>query len=56
MSELNGGMSTGGWCDHVCPECKAGKHRNCDGTAWCIFRDEPTECSCVECELRGGAA
>jgi hypothetical protein len=37
-------------CAHVCPECKTGKHRNCDGTAWCFITDAPVECSCLECE------
>jgi hypothetical protein len=37
-------------CDHVCPECKTGKHRNCDGTSWCFRDDVPAECSCLTCE------
>lgn len=32
----------------VCPECKAGKHRNCDTTAWDFETDEPTACRCDE--------
>lgn len=42
--------------DHVCPECRAGAHKNCDGSAWCFEDDRPTECACVVCELGGGAA
>ena len=30
----------------ICPECHAGKHRNCDGTAWDVDADEPTTCGC----------
>lgn len=30
----------------ICPECAAGKHDNCDGTAWDTHQDEPTDCSC----------
>lgn len=30
----------------VCPECRAGKHGNCDGYAWDDQLDEPTACSC----------
>lgn len=32
--------------DAICPECRAGKCRNCDGTAWGIEADEPTTCAC----------
>lgn len=32
--------------EHVCPECREGKHRNCRGDAWCVKADEPTECVC----------
>ena len=32
---------------HVCPECAAGKHGNCDGGAWCLVDDGPTPCSCA---------
>ncbi len=32
---------------HVCPECAAGKHRNCDGGAWCLIEDAPTSCACA---------
>ena len=47
-------MSEDKWCDHTCRECREGKHKACDGTAWCSLRDEPTECACVDCW--GGAA
>lgn len=30
----------------VCPECRAGKHPNCDGTAWDVEADGPTVCTC----------
>lgn len=30
----------------VCPECTAGKHGNCDGTAWDLIADELTTGSC----------
>lgn len=29
-----------------CPECRDGKHGNCDGTAWDNVRDRPTDCRC----------
>lgn len=32
--------------DYFCPECKAGKHDNCDGTAWDDQADEETACPC----------
>lgn len=31
----------------VCPECAAGKHTNCDGTAWDTATDAPTTCTCT---------
>lgn len=31
-----------------CPECKVGKHGNCDGTTWCPVCDERVECPCSE--------
>lgn len=31
----------------VCPECAAGKHGNCDGSAWDFLTDEPTSCPCA---------
>lgn len=30
----------------ICPECKAGQHLNCDGTAWDTDRDQRTDCGC----------
>lgn len=33
-----------------CPECAAGKHQNCDGTAWDHEADEPTTCTCPAAE------
>lgn len=30
----------------VCPECRADKHGNCDGTAWSDWTDTPTYCRC----------
>lgn len=29
-----------------CPECAAGKHRNCDGTTWSNRLDERVTCPC----------
>lgn len=29
-----------------CPECRAGKCRNCDGTTWDDDRDERAVCPC----------
>lgn len=31
-----------------CPECRAGKHGNCDGTAWDNAADAPASCGCAE--------
>lgn len=31
-----------------CPECAAGKHDNCDGTAWDAARDERATCPCAD--------
>lgn len=33
--------------DPICPECAAGKHPNCDGTAWDFDADELTTCACA---------
>lgn len=33
----------------LCPECKAGKHGNCNGEAWDEEVDEPTSCGCTFC-------
>jgi hypothetical protein len=30
----------------ICPECSAGKHGNCDGTALDIETDEIVDCDC----------
>jgi hypothetical protein len=30
----------------ACPECRAGKHRNCDGTAWDVEADALVDCPC----------
>lgn len=32
----------------ICPECNAGKHQNCDGTAWDAETDMPGACGCVD--------
>lgn len=31
-----------------CPECRAGKHDNCDGGAWDVDTDEAAVCECWE--------
>lgn len=31
----------------VCPECRTGKHPNCDGTAWDDDADSLTLCTCT---------
>jgi hypothetical protein len=31
-----------------CPECAAGKHGNCDGSAWCTVCDHPEACPCYQ--------
>lgn len=31
----------------TCPECVAGKHRNCNGQAWDDAEDGLTECRCA---------
>lgn len=33
----------------VCPECTAGKHGNCDGTAWSDALDCVVDCTCRVC-------
>lgn len=30
----------------ICPECRNGKHQNCDGQAWDEEADELTVCEC----------
>lgn len=37
-----------------CPECKAGKHQNCDGTAWDTEKDAAVPCPCVVHEQNTG--
>lgn len=34
---------------NICPECKAGKHNNCNGVAWDTKHDQPTNCDCEAC-------
>jgi hypothetical protein len=44
-------IGTGAFDDgHICPECWAGKHRNCDTTAWCWTEDKPVPCVCTHNE------
>ena len=31
----------------ACPECRAGKHPNCDGRSWDYVADEPAPCPCA---------
>lgn len=30
----------------ICPECRQGKHMNCDGHAWDDEADRLTDCGC----------
>lgn len=30
----------------ICPDCKQGKHANCDSGAWDEKNDRPTPCRC----------
>jgi hypothetical protein len=30
----------------ICPECRVGKHGNCDTGAWDFDTDMPTRCDC----------
>lgn len=32
----------------ICPECVQGKHGNCNGEAWDMLVDGPTQCACAE--------
>jgi hypothetical protein len=32
--------------DTPCPECKAGKHGNCDGISWDLEQDVQAICTC----------
>lgn len=34
----------------LCPECRQGKHGNCDGTTWDTERDEEADCPCLHRE------
>lgn len=47
-------LTAGGPPDPVCPECRAGKHTNCDGTAWDQAADAPTTCACHTADHPGG--
>ena len=37
-----------------CPECAAGKHRNCDGTTWDRATDALTTCPCFAAAIEAG--
>lgn len=37
----------------ICPECAAGKHDNCDGTAWDTDADQSTRCACAAADHPG---
>lgn len=32
----------------TCPECREGKHQNCDGRAWDNAKDDYTPCNCAK--------
>lgn len=32
------------------PDCRDGNHGKCDGVAWDEEKDEPTGCTCKECD------
>lgn len=34
--------------DQRCPECRNGKHQNCDGAAWDDETDDLTLCACPD--------
>lgn len=38
----------------VCPDCGAGKHPNCDGTAWDADADDVTFCACSRSHFTAG--
>lgn len=41
----------------ICPECRDGKHSNCDGSAWDHRQDSETVCICVcDAGMNPGAA
>lgn len=39
----------------VCPECRNGKHGNCDGEAWNDLLDMPVACDCAAAHHGEGA-
>lgn len=39
--------------DQPCPECDAGKCRNCDGRAWDFINDQPSVCACWQAGHEG---
>ena len=39
---------------YICPECRDGKHRNCNGAAWDSKKDCPTNCGCEHMEHGDG--
>lgn len=39
--------------DPICPECRSGKHPNCDGQAWDPTTDAPTTCACADAHHPG---
>jgi hypothetical protein len=39
-----------------CPECRAGKHANCDGRSWDFVADEPAPCPCWDADHETGGA
>lgn len=46
MSEHSGPVEVVSVADRSCPECAAGKHRNCDGGSWDTVADGPAACPC----------
>lgn len=48
MSGLSVRFDDGSRPRRLCPECRDGKHRNCDGTAWDGETDSLSTCEC-EC-------
>lgn len=39
-------MSAADVADHPCPECRTGKHDNCDGSSWLYDADRIAACPC----------
>ena len=35
----------------TCPECKQGKHSNCDGSAYDMTNDAIVVCDCTVCDM-----